>query len=302
MYAPTYVCGSGGGTNRVLRAGPLSKAASDGFLVSEPLQIRIHSDAALPVLVYLPGIHGDWTLVSSFRAAVAGRVRFVEFTYPRTVAWTLADYAEAVTGALLTNEIRQGWLLAESFGSLVAWEMIRRSQESKPQPEGARKPAFTTQGLILAGGFARHPWPWGARLMRWVGERLAMSFYQRMLRVYAFYAKFRHRDAPETLASIGEFVARRTALDRQAMRARLELVTQADARPVARRTMLPVRYLAGVVDPLVPGPYVRRWLRCNCPGYRGGKTFWFADHNVLATAARQSAETVLEWMAVGKRR
>ncbi len=52
------------------------KTASGELEVNEPIQIRIHGDAARPVLVYLPGLHGDWTLVSSFRAAVAGRVRF----------------------------------------------------------------------------------------------------------------------------------------------------------------------------------------------------------------------------------
>lgn len=258
--------------------------------MSEQLQIRIHYDAALPVLVYLPGIHGDWTLVSSFRAAVAGRVRFVEFTYPRTVTWMLADYAEAVTGALSASGITQGWLLAESFGSLVAWEMI----DGTAQLENSSR--FEPLGLVLAGGFVRHPMPWGARLMRRVGERLPMSVFQRLLRGYAFYAKFRHRDAPETLATIGEFVARRTAPDRAAMRARLNLVADSDPRPIAERVNLPVYHLAGFVDPIVPLPLVRPWLRRHCPGYRGAKTFWFADHNVLATAARPSAETVLAWM------
>lgn len=258
--------------------------------MSEQLQIRIHGDAALPVLVYLPGLHGDWTLVSSFRAAVAGRVRFVEFTYPRTVSWTLTDYSNAVTDALVANEIRQGWLLAESFGSLVAWEMIGGAAQL-PSP-----PRFEPLGLILAGGFVRHPMPWGARLMRRVGEHLPMSVFRQLLRGYAFYAKFRHRDAPETLATIGEFVARRTVPDRAAMRARLTLVASTDQRPVAQHANLPVYHLAGFVDPIVPPPLVRPWLRRHCPGYRGAKTFWSADHNVLATAARASAEVTLKWM------
>ena len=51
----------------------------------EKLELRIRGDAALPTLIYLPGLHGDWTLVGSFCRAVSGRVRFVELTYPRTV-------------------------------------------------------------------------------------------------------------------------------------------------------------------------------------------------------------------------
>ena len=61
--------------------------------MTDALQMRVHGDASLPTLVYLPGLHGDWTLVSSFRAAIAGRVRFVEFTYPLTTTWSLDDYA-----------------------------------------------------------------------------------------------------------------------------------------------------------------------------------------------------------------
>src|SRR5438132_2381459 len=96
--------------------------------MTDLLQIRVHGDALLPTLVYLPGMHGDWTLVSSLRAAMAGRVRFVEFAYPRTVTWSLDDYAEAIEEALLANGIERGWLLGESFGSQPAWAIIARDQ------------------------------------------------------------------------------------------------------------------------------------------------------------------------------
>ena len=85
------------------------------------LQMRIHGEAERPSLIYLPGLHGDWTLVSSFRMALGDRVRFVEVTYPRTVTWTLDDYARAVLDALAGHGVREGWLLAESFSSVVAY-------------------------------------------------------------------------------------------------------------------------------------------------------------------------------------
>jgi len=75
------------------------------------------------------------------------------------------------------------------------------------------------------------------------------------------------------------------------------LIAENDLRLVARQTHLPVFYLAGLVDPLVPWCYVRWWLRRNCPGYRGGKTMWRADHNVLGTAPQKSAEQVLAWIS-----
>jgi pimeloyl-ACP methyl ester carboxylesterase len=256
----------------------------------EQLQIRVCGDATLPTLVYLPGLHGDWTLIASFRAALAGRVRFVEITYPRTLTWTIEDYAQAIEAALWKAGITHGWLLGESFGSQLAWPILQHNLDSA-------EPPFQVDGLILAAGFARHPWKHGPAVFRRLGGAIPTSLYRSMLKVYAAYAKFRHRDAPETLANISEFVARRTELDRQAMRHRLALLDGYDPNPIARQTRVPVFYLAGAVDPLVPWPLVRRWLQKNCPGFRGSKTFWRADHNVLATAPARSAEVAIGWIS-----
>src|ERR1035438_3914147 len=85
--------------------------------MEEKLQLRVHGDDSLPTLIYLPGLHGDWTLVGGFLQALDGRVRFVEITYPRTLVWSLEDYAAAIETALAQNGIASGWLLGESFGS-----------------------------------------------------------------------------------------------------------------------------------------------------------------------------------------
>ncbi len=261
--------------------------------VDERMQIRIFGDASLPTLVYLPGLHGDWTLAEGFRAAIAGRARFVELVYPRTLTWTMDDYTNALEATLLGNDISRGWLLGESFGSQFVWTLL--SRQSEADSDGNTN-TFHVHGAILSGGFVKHPWSWGPRTLRRIGENTSAKGYRRQLSIYSRYAKFRHRRAPETLASIDEFVARRTDLDRRAMRHRLTLLDQYDPRPVARQTQVPIHYLAGVVDPLVPWPLVRMWLQRNCPGYRGGKTFWLADHNVLATAPKQCADLILKWM------
>jgi len=256
--------------------------------IDEHLQIRIHGDASLPTLIYLPGLHGDWTLVTSFRLAIANRVRFVEFTYPRTLTWTLGDYADAVEAELLANGIESGWLLGESFGSQVVWAVAGDKRAAKDR--------FIPEGLILANGFVRHPMIWGVRLAKRFCDRVSLTWLTRFLYVYARYARFRHRHAPETMASIKEFVARRTDLDRCAASHRLRLIAENDLRPVARLATLPVHYLAGLVDPIVPWPYVRWWLNRNCPGYLGGTTVWRADHNVLGTAPKTSADQVVRWL------
>ena len=258
--------------------------------MSDELKIRIHGDASLPTLVYLPGMHGDWTLVSSFRAAIAGKARFIEFTYPRTTTAALEDLAREIEEALSANGIREGWLLGESFGSQPAWQIIKHSQAS---PDG-----FHPLGLVLIGGFVRHPVNWAVRLARHVSARVPMRIVKLFCAAYARYAKFRHRRAPETLGCVNEFVVNRTnEADRRAIVHRYAMIAENDLRPVARQTHLPVFYLAGLMDPLVPWPFARWWLRKNCPGYRGGKTLWRADHNALGTQPEMSAEQILAWIS-----
>lgn len=261
--------------------------------MTEELQIRLYGNSELPALIYLPGLHGDWTLVGSFRRALKDRVHFVEFTYPRSLTWRINDYRDAIENALLQHNITRGWLLAESFGSQPAWPFLERNS-------AAGKGTFQVDGLILAGGFVKHPWRWGPGALRWIGRMTPMWLYHVELKIYAWYSRFRHRHAPEVLETIPEFLSRRTVLDRQAMQQRLTLLDDYDPRDVARQTRTPIYYLAGAVDPLVPWPLVRRWLRKNCAAYRGGKTLWLADHNVLATSPNRAAELVLKWMRESK--
>ncbi len=256
--------------------------------MTEELQIRISGDLALPTLVYLPGLHGDWTLAAGFRAALNGRVRFVEITYPRTLTWTIEDYAAEIEKALLECGIEHGWLLGESFGSQPAWGLVARSAG------GGR---FRIDGLILAAGFVRYPIPWGPLFLRRVRIWRSQALYRMTMRVYAWYHRRFHRLTPEAREDVREFMARRTPLDCKAMLQRLDLIHGYDPRPIARGCGVPVCYLAGAIDLLVPWSHVRRWLRKNCPGYRGGRTILFADHNVLASAPKTSAAQVLKWIA-----
>lgn len=253
--------------------------------MEEVLQLRTHGDPAAPALVYLPGIHGDWTLVGSFRAAMADAVRFVEFTYPRTVSWSLADYARAVEDALLAAGVRKGWVLAESFGSQVAWPLVAESR------------GFQAHGLVLAGGFGRHPMPGTARGCGRVCAALPLRWLHGGLQVYAGCARFRYRHAPETLADLAEFVARRSEADRRAAVHRLDLIAANHPAALAERFGGPVHYLTGLADPVVPWPLVPRWLRRHCPDYRGMRIVAAADHAVLATAPARSAWIVRTWLA-----
>ena len=252
--------------------------------MTEKLEIRVHGDPSLPTLVYLPGLHGDWTLIGGFRRAVRGRVRFVEMTYPRTLTWSLSGYAEAIETALSEQGITRGWLLGESFGSQVLWSLM----------ENAR---FDATAVILAGGFVRYPLRWGVRLVERIGGRIPLRVITAILFGYAKVARFRYRHSPETAANIHEFIARRTELDRRAAVHRLQLIAQNDPSPIARQIKVPVYALSGLVDPLVPWWFVRHWLRQNCPSLRDYRVVGGADHNVLGTAPQAAAKNVLSWIS-----
>jgi hypothetical protein len=260
-------------------------------MTSETIQSRVHDGPAEPTLIHLPGLHGDWTLVSTFRAALQGRARFVEFTYPRTTSWSLEDYARAIIAELHRHEITSGWLLGESFSSQVAWKMIELTKADGPLAK-----AFQPSGLVLCGGFIRHPIIWGVHFLRHCNRLTPAWMMRLLLRIYANYARLRHRKAPETAACIEEFVARRTEPDRQAMLHRYVLIAGNDLRPIARCCALSVFQLSGFIEPVVPWPVVRSWLRKNCPGFRASRVIINADHNVLGTAPEESAKQILQWI------
>jgi pimeloyl-ACP methyl ester carboxylesterase len=250
---------------------------------SERLQVRVYGDAALPTLIYLPGLHGDWTLIGGFRAALGGGVRFAEVTYPRTLDWTLDDYAAAVEEALAARGIESGWLLGESFGSQVVWPMLARQR-------------FCVQGVVLAGGFVRHPYKRLVHGAEWIIGSLPTAALTPLVSGWTKAARFRFRHSPEILDSLEEFAVRRTDLDRRAATHRLRLVALNDPRAIARTSHVPVYALTGCFDPVVPWRGVRRWLRRHCPQLRDYRLIWAADHTVLCTAPRACAEQVLRWM------
>ncbi len=269
----------------------------------EQLQIRIHGDDSKPTLIYLPGIHGDWTLVSSFREQMKPHVRFVEFTYPRTLEWSLDDYANAVLEALAEHNIREGIVLGESFGSQIAWPILSKCMEgrhsSRPDDEQGDKNVafpFTPQALILSGGFVRYPFMPLVDFTRFIWSIMP----ERLIRLgfwgYAKFARWRHRHAHETAAAITEFITRRTPEDLLAIGHRFKLIRENNPGELARQIQIPVFQLAGFWDPVVNFPAVRRWLQANCPGYRAPHVIPMADHNVLGTAPEQSADAVRNWI------
>jgi pimeloyl-ACP methyl ester carboxylesterase len=250
----------------------------------DDLQSRVHDGpASLPPLVYLPGLHGDWTLIGGFRRYLANRLKFVEITYPRTVDWSLNDYAAGIEAELMKREVKEGWVLAESFGSQVLWEMVARGK-------------FAVRGVILAGGFVRHPARWAARMAERFCAGVPLGLLSSILFGYAKISRWRFRHSPNAKMEIEEFIARRNEKDRQAAKHRLRLVAASDACETARNAKMPVFALTGLIDVVVPWLFVRRWLKRNCVALREYKVVKGADHNVLGTAPEISADQVVQWI------
>lgn len=250
---------------------------------SDAPRIRIQGPALAETLIYLPGVHGDWTLIAGFSRALTESVRLVQISYPRTLSWSLADYAQHVENTLFEHGIDTGWLLGESFGSQIVWEIVSADR-------------FRAKGAILAGGFARYPVPWMASLAaRFVG-RSSFKLLTAAFRGYVKISRARFRGSPEILACLDEFLARRTTMDCLALQHRLALVAGNDPRTKARRATIPVFALTGFWDPIVPWYPARRWLQRNCPPFQEYHVIWKADHNVLGTAPEAAATQVLKWI------
>lgn len=259
-----------------------------------PGRSRFYPKPGRPALIYLPGLHGDWTLFTSFRTRASELFQVLELTYPRRLDWSLNDYADFALREAAAAQISSGWLLAESYGSQVAWPLTLR----------ARAAGFQVEGVILAGGFARYPFPPLAAGAEFLLRSLPTALWQGLFRVYAAYGKFRHRHAPETRDCLREFVDRRTPEDLAAMAHRISLIRQNDPALIIRSLNLPVFLLAGAIDPIVFPPPALGWLRKHCPSFAGQRIIWRADHNVLGTEPAQALAQIREWIerSTGDRR
>lgn len=259
----------------------------------EPLLIRIHGNPGGPTIVYLPGIHGDWSMIGDFRRQVLPHYCFVEFTYPRTTTWSLQQYGEAVLEKLAEHGVSHGWVIGESFGSQVAWKLLEL-QRAAPEK-------FTPEGFILAGGFVHHLTVAG---FTFFGKKIQLPLQKQFSLLRFFGRRILHRCLKDPLVreEIAEFKARRSQLDRDAVWHRLVLSRENDLRPVAATTQIPVYCLSGLIDLAVIFPHTHYWLWRYCPGYRGARLLvnWElstlgSDHHILGHG-RRSFRVIDRWI------
>lgn len=253
----------------------------------ETLEVSIYGSRAQSTLIYLPGTHGDCTIITPLRRRLSPYCRFVEITYPRTTTWSLSDYAWHISNALNAQGITKGWLLAESFGSQITWSLANELSGG-----------FQGQGIILAGGFGRHPFPWGVRLaikaLKWLTAKECRV--NRAMRIYRRMVKVCYESTSDTEQAVQSFIERRTPADALAAIHRLYLIATNHPHEKIARTQLQVYSLSGFWDGLVPWYLVTPWLHRRCPGYKKSKLIASADHNVLFSRPSKSARTILKWL------
>ena len=254
--------------------------------MTETISAFIDGPEDRPTLIYVPGIQGDCTLIPALRRALGNDVYWVELTYPQTTGWTLERYASELLECLRQRGIKRGWLLGESFGSQVVFSVVGQCSLD------GKNPFFEVEGIVLAGGFVRHPFVPGVHLARILTQYTPAFLLKLLLHIWKFCSQIRVGDDPVRQKSILDFVARRTEEDLQAWVHRLRLISAARLGEVAARSTIPLFAIAGFWDPVVVWPPVRWWLRQHCRGYRKWKTVWSADHTVLFTQPDVSADFI----------
>jgi pimeloyl-ACP methyl ester carboxylesterase len=160
----------------------------------------------------------------------------VELTYPRTLDWSLQDYAAGVERALAAVEIGKGWILGESFGSQVSWPLAARKR-------------FGVEGLVLAGGFGKHPTHWGVVLSQKAVSAIPLGIITRaLLGAPAYQMAFPVNRGPREREGIY-----RTSpeLDRRAA-AIQQLIEKNDPSIIIQRLDVPLCAVSGALDPSFP--------------------------------------------------
>lgn len=254
---------------------------------SSELVTQITGPADAPVIIYLPGLHGDWTLMGELRPLLTGRARLVEVAYPHASAvWGLSDYAARLRAQFLRLELPPAHLLAESFGSLVALRYAMRHREC-------------VRSLILAGGVTRSPGALRMALMRALFAVFPVGMIDRMVERFRRELPRRGHD-PALFQCLGElFPAGRSARGKRASQRRLEIVQRADLRPGLGELRLPVFYLGGGRDSVVPVRREIKTLRKRLPAESRFRSELLpkAPHPILPARPRECAELIGGWIA-----
>ncbi len=211
---------------------PLRQLASAIGLVHQTA-----GDPNAPPVLYLPGVHGDWTPQVAARPLLSRNYHFVETAYPRIETWSIDDYAHALNDLLDELGIESAHIVGESFGSLVGWEF------------GIANPA-RVRSFTLVGGFSRPPRFRIAAAAAAALKTLPTRLLESSIDAYVA-GKSAFGESRETF-DVGAYPASRTARGRLATAKRMNIIQASDFSDRLTEVAFPVRYIGGANDIVVP--------------------------------------------------
>lgn len=256
------------------------------FDTADDLITRLSGAPEGPALVYIPGIHGDWTPMWRIRELLGRSFRLVEVSYPRAATdWTLEDYVARLVELFDRLGLSSAHLLAESFGSLVGWDFT------------CRHPG-RVKSLMVAGGFCRTPGRVKVALADFALGLIPAWILDRFVDLYLAFLVRRGFPRDAFLRSGEFFPATRTARGWRSTHNRLRIIRRTDVRRRLGELRVPVLYFGGARDRIVP---VRREIAT----LRGALApecafrevlFPAAPHPIIPARYPQVAALIAEWI------
>jgi pimeloyl-[acyl-carrier protein] methyl ester esterase len=221
--------------------------------------------------ILLPGLHGTCALMKDFMAALAPEVESLAIDYPRDQVLDHAALAKFVMPKLPVG--KPFVLVGESFSGPVALELAAK------RPHGLR-------GVVLSTSFAANPRPGLARFARFAR---AVPPHAMPLAMYEFWLLGRW-GTPKLRAAFAEVLG---GVDGDVLAERLVACLQVDVRESLQRIGVPLLYLRGRADRLVP-PTAADVVA------QGVKEFHLRDfdapHCLLQAIPAQAAQAVKEFL------
>ena len=255
----------------------------------DQLQGMVHQESGErdgPPAIFLPGVHGDWTLLKRARPILADKLRLIEITYPRAGSWNLGEFSRALEDLMDVLELDSAHLIAESFGSLIGWQF------------GLECPS-RVRSMVLVGGFCQPPGPQRIGLAKTALSLLPSFILEKGIDLYtsrrAFYLDFAYSDLGGMPIP---YFATRSARGRRATVNRLSIIERADFRPHLNRIRFPIRYVGGANDQVVPVRREVETLKRRLPAECGFQSHVIPGgrHAILASHPEPSARRIVDWV------
>lgn len=247
----------------------------------EDLLYRTTPAPGRPIVVYLPGVHGDWTSFHRIRPFLERDVALVELSYPKSEIAGLPEIAAKIVRLVRALDVRNAHLLGESFGSLVAWRMALDAPD-------------LTASLILAAGFTSPPPLRRAHLAFLALRTMPTPLFELLIDAYVAIQNRLGTGRPTPGEQLSPFFALRSDDGRLAVARRMETIQHSDLRAELSRIRAPVRYLGGKFDLVVPALREARTISSLVGDFESET--WGAPHTLMVTHPERCAAAILRWI------